>query len=52
MKDLETMEIIQNERSAETTAGELMELDDEGKALAEQKRYTLDVPEIKNDPLR
>ena len=52
MKDLETMEIIQNERSAETTTCELMELDDEGRALAEQKRYTLDVPEVKNDPLR
>ena len=46
------METIQAQKGAETAAGTLLPLDEEGRELAEGKRWTLDVPEIRLDPLR
>lgn len=50
--DLETMEAVQREHE-EARDGQLP-LDPEGAALAETKRFSLDIPEyvVKNDPLR
>lgn len=50
--DLDTMEAIQREHEAGHR--EHLPLDPEGRALAETKRFSLDIPEyvVKNDPLR
>lgn len=53
-KELETMAQIMEEKDKEMQAGELQPLDPEGKAIAEQKRKTFDLPTnaVKVDPLR
>lgn len=50
--DLETMGAVQEEH--ERGEGGRLPLDPEGTALAETKRFSLDLPEyvVKNDPLR
>ena len=52
--DLETMTIIQNEKTKEIAAEEQPPLDAEGIALAENKRSTFDLPvnAVTVDPLR
>lgn len=49
--ELDTMVDIMNE-SEKAHEGDLIPLDAEGKALAEHKRFTLDVVETPLDPLR
>ena len=53
-KDLNTMAEIMAEKAKEMAGGELPPLDPEGKALAERKRKTFDLPTnaVKVDPLR
>ena len=53
-KSLETMAEIMAEKAKEMAGGQLPPLDPEGKALAEQKRKTFDLPTnaVKVDPLR
>lgn len=53
-KNLDTMAEIMAEKDKEMQAQELPPLDDEGKALAEHKRKTFDLPTnaVKVDPLR
>lgn len=51
MYDLDVMAAIQREKEKEITEGQ-MPLDDEGKLLAEGKRFTFDVIETPVDPLR
>jgi hypothetical protein len=52
--NLDTMAAIQAEAKKEIAARELQPLDPEGKALAEEKRKTFDLPTnaVKVDPLR
>lgn len=52
--DLDTMAEIMAEKDKEMQAQGLPPLDDEGKALAEHKRKTFDLPTnaVKVDPLR
>lgn len=52
--NLDTMATIQNEKVKEVTAQAAPPLDPEGKALAEEKRKTFDLPAnaVKVDPLR
>lgn len=51
--DLDTMGAVQAEHERKGEGGRLP-LDPEGAALAETKRFSLDMPEyvVKNDPLR
>lgn len=51
--NLETMAQIMNEKGKEMQSGQLP-LDDEGRAVAEEKRKTFDLPTnaVKVDPLR
>lgn len=51
--NLNTIAAIQEEKAKEISAGQ-PELDDEGKAMAEDKRKTFDLPTnaVKVDPLR
>lgn len=53
-KNLDTMAEIMAEKDKEMQAQELPPLDDEGKALAQHKRKTFDLPTnaVKVDPLR
>lgn len=51
-KDINVMSAIQTEREREASEQDLIPLDAEGIALAERKRFTLDINEIKQDPLR
>ena len=51
-RDLDVMNAIQTEKEREIEAAELMPMDDEGKALAEHKRFTFDVINVPSDPLR
>lgn len=50
--DFTTMTQVQAQKQANATGP--MPLDSEGRALAETKRFSLDIPEyvVKNDPLR
>ena len=52
--NIETMTEIQNEKAKEISSGTATELDDEGIAMAEDKRKTFDLPTnaVKVDPLR
>lgn len=52
--NLDTMAAIQAEKLKEIAAQEAPPLDPEGKALAEEKRKTFDLPTnaVKVDPLR
>lgn len=54
MMDLDTMAIIQAEKTKEIEAQAQQPLDPEGEALAEDKRKTFDLPTnaVKVDPLR
>lgn len=47
-----TMSNIMKEKQNDIARGEQVPLDEEGKELAKRKRWTLDIPEIKSDPLR
>lgn len=51
-KDLNIMDTIQTEKQRDIDKSELQPLDAEGIALAEHKRYTLDVIDTPVDPLR
>ena len=53
-KDIETMAIIQREKLKEIAGQVRQRLDPEGKALAQEKRKTFDLPTnaVKVDPLR
>lgn len=50
--DFTTMTQVQAQKQANATGP--LPLDPEGRALAETKRFSLDIPEyvVKNDPLR
>lgn len=52
--DLNTLVTIQSEKTKEIAAQEQQPLDPEGKAIAEEKRKTFDLPTnaVKVDPLR
>ena len=49
---LNTMSDIMKEKQNDIAKSEQVPLDEEGKELAKRKRWTLDIPEIKSDPLR
>ena len=53
-RDLNVMDAIQKEKEKEIIAKELMPLDPEGRAVAEEKRKAFDLPTnaVKVDPLR
>ncbi len=51
-RDIDTMKIIMEEKDEEIQKEGLMLLDSEGKAVAEHKRYTLDMVSTPVDPLR
>lgn len=51
-RDLSVMKTIQDEKEKEINAEETLPLDEEGKTLAEKKRFTFDVITIPTDPLR
>lgn len=51
-RDLDIMTKIQEEKEKEIAAKALQPLDDEGKRMAEHKRFTFDVVDIPSDPLR
>lgn len=51
-KDLNTMAVIQNQKAKDMAKDAQQPLDAEGRELAEKKRWTLDIPEVKLDPLR
>ena len=51
-RDLETMKTIQEERAKEMESEAMQPLDEEGKKLAEHKRFTFDVIDTPVDPLR
>lgn len=53
MRELEIMETIQTQKEKDIDALEhQMPLDDEGKTLAEKKRFTFDIINVPTDPLR
>ena len=53
MRELEVMNTIQNQKEKDINASEHpIPLDDEGKELAEKKRFTFDIINIPTDPLR
>lgn len=49
---LNVMNVIQNEKSKEIEAEQVMPLDAEGQRLAEHKRFTFDIIDTPVDPLR
>ena len=51
-RDLNTMNEIQSQKELDIAAAQLLPLDDEGKKLAEGKRFTFDIISIPSDPLR
>ena len=51
-RDLYEMTQIQHEKQKEIETEALQPLDDEGKVMAEHKRFTLDVVDTPADPLR
>lgn len=51
-RDLNVMDEIQREKQNEIDGQGLLPLDAEGMALAEGKRFTLDVVDTPSDPLR
>ena len=51
-RDLNTMHSIQNEKAKELTKKEMQPLDPEGTAMAEHKRFSLDIVDTPTDPLR
>jgi len=51
-RDIKVMERIQREKQKEIEGQALQPLDSEGQALAEGKRFTLDVIDTPADPLR
>ncbi len=51
-KDLEIMQQIMHEKEKEISAAEQQSLNDEGKEMAEEKRFTFDIPATPVDPLR
>ena len=50
--DLNTMVTIMDEADKAHEAEQMIPLDDEGRALAEHKRFTFDVISVPVDPLR
>lgn len=51
-RDLEIMETIMVEKDKDIERHGQMELDAEGRRLAEEKRFTFDIVETPTDPLR
>lgn len=51
-RDLSIMDAIQTEKEKDIQATDLQPLDPEGEAMAEHKRFTFDLIDIPNDPLR
>ena len=51
-KDLEIMQQIMREKEKEISAAQQQALDAEGKEMAEEKRFTFDIPAAPSDPLR
>ena len=51
-RDLNIMNVIQEEKEREINQEELQPLDAEGTALAEHKRFTFDIVDTPTDPLR
>jgi len=51
-RDLNVMDEILNQKEKDISKVELHPLDDEGRTLAEGKRFTFDVIAIPTDPLR
>ena len=51
-RELEIMSTIQEEKAKEIAADQLQPLDEEGRALSENKRFTFDIVDIPSDPLR
>lgn len=52
MRELEVMNTIQSQKEKDINTEQQIPLDDEGKELAEKKRFTFDVVSIPIDPLR
>lgn len=54
MKDIEIMEQIQKQKAMELSKTTPHELDDEGDAMADTKRFSFDIPvnAVTIDPLR
>lgn len=54
MKDIEVMKAIQEQKAVELSAATPHELDDEGDAMADTKRFSFDIPvnAVTIDPLR
>lgn len=50
--ELNTMQEIMEQKERDLAADGIPPLDDEGRALAEHKRFTFDVIAIPSDPLR
>lgn len=53
-RELDTMAAIMAEKEKELRLADMLPLDDEGRAVAEEKRKTFDLPTnaVKVDPLR
>lgn len=51
-RDLDVMKTIIEQKERDIEAAELQPMDDEGKTLAEHKRFTFDVINVPTDPLR
>ncbi|MBR3008340.1 MAG: hypothetical protein IKI35_05740 [Stomatobaculum sp.] len=52
IRDLETMERIQRQKSKEMSREQLQPLNPEGQEMARHKRFTFDIIDIPTDPLR
>ncbi len=52
MRDLNTIDNIQNQKEKDIGKQGILPLDGEGRKLAEGKRFTFDIVEIPVDPLR
>lgn len=51
-RDITIMDTIQTQKERELADQELQPLDEEGIRMAEHKRFTFDVIDVPNDPLR
>ena len=51
-RDLEIMDEIQKQKEIDISKEELLPMDEEGRKLAEGKRFTIDIIDAPADPLR
>lgn len=51
-RDLSIMDQIQRQKEKDIEKSELLPLDEEGKRLADGKRFTIDIIDAPSDPLR